>query len=179
MCFFFIVIFLLLFLCLSFFFVYRGSWRMYVVPVIAQHNGMALYYDTALYNVAACVVLLLPQSLYLATMNQRGQWVCWMSTSRKNGLMWRTHTRKGRYFDTSCPRVDIFYACSLLRTGMFIAQDCRVFCLIFWYYVHVDSIAGTAAVVAKNCEWTGKPPTPFCPPWGAPYFLRTTKPHEP
>ena len=60
---------------------------MYVVPVIAQHNGMALYYDTALYNVAACVVLLLPQSLYLATMNQRGQWVCWMSTSRKNGLM--------------------------------------------------------------------------------------------
>ena len=24
--------------------------------------------------------------------NQRGQWVCWMSTSRKNGLMRRTHT---------------------------------------------------------------------------------------
>ena len=27
------------FLCLS---VYRGSWRMYVVPGIAQHNGMTL-----------------------------------------------------------------------------------------------------------------------------------------
>ena len=25
-------------------------------------------------------------------MNQHGHWVCWMSTSRKNGLMWRTHT---------------------------------------------------------------------------------------
>ena len=33
------------FLCLSFFpvSVYRGSWRMYVVPVKAQHKGMALY----------------------------------------------------------------------------------------------------------------------------------------
>ena len=33
----------LVFLCLSrSLSVYRGSWRMYVVPVIAQHNGMAL-----------------------------------------------------------------------------------------------------------------------------------------
>ena len=37
------------FLCVSFFLffslsVYRGSWRMYVVPAIAQHNGMPLYY---------------------------------------------------------------------------------------------------------------------------------------
>ena len=28
---------------------YRGRWRMYVVPVIAQHNGMALF--TAVYPV--------------------------------------------------------------------------------------------------------------------------------
>ena len=34
------------FLCLHFFClsVYRGSWRMYVVPVIAQHTGMVLCY---------------------------------------------------------------------------------------------------------------------------------------
>ena len=33
-----------------------------------------------------------PQSLYLSRMkNQRGHWVCWMSTSRKNGLIRRTH----------------------------------------------------------------------------------------
>ena len=34
-------------------------------------------------------------SLYLSWMkNQRGHWACWMSTSRKNGFMWRTHTHK-------------------------------------------------------------------------------------
>ena len=26
--------------------------------------------------------------------NQRGSWVCWMSTSRNNGLVWRTHTER-------------------------------------------------------------------------------------
>ena len=61
-----------------------------VVPAIAQHNGMALLYYCCLsgiYNVAACVVVLGPQSLYLSRMKQRGHWVCWMSTNRKNGLM--------------------------------------------------------------------------------------------
>ena len=40
--------------------VYRGSWVMYVVPVIAQHNGMALLRVllSTWYNVAACVVAL-------------------------------------------------------------------------------------------------------------------------
>ena len=49
-------------LCLSFFSlsVYRGSWRMYVVLVIAQQNGMActIIGNTAVYNVTACVVVL-------------------------------------------------------------------------------------------------------------------------
>ena len=36
--------------------VYRGSWRKYVVPVMAQHNGM--HCTIAVYNVAACVVVL-------------------------------------------------------------------------------------------------------------------------
>ena len=48
--------------------------------------GMALYHWllSAWCNVAACVVVLWPQSLYLfRTKNQRGHWVCWMSTSRK------------------------------------------------------------------------------------------------
>ena len=30
---------------------YRGSWYMYVVPVIAQHNGMTLHYFYAVYLV--------------------------------------------------------------------------------------------------------------------------------
>ena len=42
--------------------VYRGCWRMYVVPVIAQHttsNGIVLpVLTTAVYTVAACVVVL-------------------------------------------------------------------------------------------------------------------------
>ena len=39
------------------------------------------------YNVAARIVALRPQSLYLFInrMNQRGHWVCRMSTGRKNG----------------------------------------------------------------------------------------------
>ena len=65
----------------------KGIVPYHVVPVIAQHNGMALYYCClAWYKVAACLVVLWPQSLYLSRMNQRGHWVCWM-TSRKNGLM--------------------------------------------------------------------------------------------
>ena len=34
--------------------VYRGSWRMYVVPVVAQHNGMALYYYCCLQCSCMC-----------------------------------------------------------------------------------------------------------------------------
>ena len=41
----FFVSFRFVFFCLSFFSqVYRGSWRMYVGPIIAQHNGIELYY---------------------------------------------------------------------------------------------------------------------------------------
>ena len=45
-----LLLFLILFLCFFVFLfflshsVYRGSWRMYVAPGIAQHNSMALYY---------------------------------------------------------------------------------------------------------------------------------------
>ena len=45
------------------------------------------------YNVAACVVVLWSQSLYLLRMtSQRGHWVCWMSTSTRwrSGLTWST-----------------------------------------------------------------------------------------
>ena len=39
------------------------------------------------------VVVLRLQSLYLSrTKNHHEHWVCWMSTSRKNGFMRRTHT---------------------------------------------------------------------------------------
>ena len=45
-----------------------------------------------MYNVAAGVVVFWPQNLYLLRMkNQCGHWVCWMSTRRNGGLMWRTH----------------------------------------------------------------------------------------
>ena len=94
------VLLYLLFVCFKLFFlcflvfnfiylsVYRACWRMYLVPFIAQHNDMALHY---------CLHRSLrPQSLHLSrTKNQRGHWVCWMPTSRKNGLMWRTHTYTG------------------------------------------------------------------------------------
>ena len=41
-------------------------------------HGIVLLLSTW-YNVAACVVVLLPQSLYLSRMkNQRGQWVYWI-----------------------------------------------------------------------------------------------------
>ena len=31
------------------------------------------------------------------TKNQRGRWLCWMSTSRKNSLMWSTHIYSSTY----------------------------------------------------------------------------------
>ena len=56
-----------------------------------QRHDIVLLLSTW-YNVAACVVVLWPKSLFLSRMkNQRGHWVCWMSTSRENGVMWRTH----------------------------------------------------------------------------------------
>ena len=55
-------------------------------------------------NVAACVVVLWPQSLLsiIRMKNQRGHWVCWMSTSRKNGIKWRTHTYQYSYSSIMC-----------------------------------------------------------------------------
>ena len=92
--FFFLCVFLLC-VCECFFFFlcvsgYIAGVYMYVVPVIAQHNGMALYSNSsylsalALYYycclpgttyIAVCVVVLLPQSLYLSRINQRGHCV--------------------------------------------------------------------------------------------------------
>ena len=46
-----------------------------------QRHDIVLLLSTW-YNVAACVVVLWPKSLYLYRMkNQPGHWVCWMSTS--------------------------------------------------------------------------------------------------
>ena len=55
---------------------------------------LKLVWGTTTFDLShCCVVVLWPQSLYLSRMkNQRGHWVCWMSTSRKDSLMWRTHT---------------------------------------------------------------------------------------
>ena len=70
-----------------------------------QYDDMALHCPllTVLtaYQVRGNVVSLLwrslwPQSLFLFYLiglkNRHGHWLCWMSTGRKNGLMWRTHT---------------------------------------------------------------------------------------
>ena len=62
--------------------VYRGSWRMYVV---AWHCTTAGYLLQRM--IASCVVVLWPQSLHPSRMkNQRGHWVCWVSTSGKNSF---------------------------------------------------------------------------------------------
>ena len=62
-----------------------------------QYDDTSLYYLLCLlyYNVVSLVSWFSwPQSLYLSRRKDRhGQWVCWMSTGRKNGLMCRTHTR--------------------------------------------------------------------------------------
>ena len=81
--------------------VYRGYGRMYIVPVMAQYTtsiGMALYYLLLLSKP------LLPVSYFCyhrpwfsRTKNQRGHWVCWMSTSRKNSLMSSTHIYSSTY----------------------------------------------------------------------------------
>ena len=50
---------------------------------------------TALQCTCISVVVLWPQSFYLSSngrKNRHRHWVSWMSTGRKNGLIWRTHT---------------------------------------------------------------------------------------
>ena len=55
---------------------------------------LTVAYSIRRVTIAAFVVVLWLQSLYLSrTKNQRGHWVCWISPSRKNSLMWRTHTQ--------------------------------------------------------------------------------------
>ena len=68
------------------------SWHMYiyVVPVIAQHNGVALYY-CRLQRSGLCRSSATTE-LVSRVKKQRGHWVNCMSTSRKNGSMSRTHT---------------------------------------------------------------------------------------
>ena len=132
----------------SLFRVYRGRWCMYMCW------GMALYYcclPGTWYNVAASVVVLWPQSLYLSRMkNQEGHWVCWMSTSRKNGLMWTTHAysyvfmyvcRKLIPGDVCC----VFYVILLLVRGININiiytwNLARIH--LGWRYVYVVFIYG-------------------------------------
>ena len=65
---------------------------MYKVPVIAQHNGIALHHYCcleAVYNVAAGFVVFCDHgaAIYLSRMNnQRRHGVSWMSTSRRHIL---------------------------------------------------------------------------------------------
>ena len=53
------------------------------------------------HNVASCVVVLWTE-LVSRMENQRGHWVCWMSTSRKKGLIWRTHTWTRLFIHRRC-----------------------------------------------------------------------------
>ena len=44
-------------------------------------------------NTRIVILCLWPQTLYLSRRkNRHGHWVCWMSTGRRNGLTWGTHT---------------------------------------------------------------------------------------
>ena len=67
---------------------------LFVFPLSLSVDGVCILWHgivlllSTWYNVAACVVDFLPQSLYLSRIkNQRGHWMCWNSTSKKNGLM--------------------------------------------------------------------------------------------
>ena len=59
-------------------------------PCTTYYTAVYLVQRSCLYRSFVTTKL---ASLYLGRMkNQRGLWVCWMLTSRKNGLMWRKHT---------------------------------------------------------------------------------------
>ena len=54
---------------------------------------MALHCTTAVYLVQrSCLYRSFLTTELAFEVNQRGHWVRWMSTTRKNGLMWRTYT---------------------------------------------------------------------------------------
>ena len=75
-------------LCLPFFSLVNAS-----VLLCMSYLSYPARWIIALSALLTAVVVVWPQSLCLARMkNRHGHWLCWMSTSRKNGLMWRTHT---------------------------------------------------------------------------------------
>ena len=68
-----------------------------------------LPYSARLYGIALSTLLTTSQCIIsvayfcehractsLGPKNRHAQWVCWMSTGRNNGLMWRTHTHLGQ-----------------------------------------------------------------------------------
>ena len=63
--------------------------------------------------------------------HQRGHWVCWMSTSRKNGLMWRTQT----------PVIISSFCCCLLHQSMYSPARSIIVCCTY-----------VCTAVATNCS---------------------------
>ena len=99
----------------------RVCWRLYVVPVIAQHttsNGMALYYLLLLSTPLLPVSWFCNLRTWMSrTKNQRGHWVCWMSTRRSNSLTWSTHIQQHLPLEKT-PRAPVssFFARSIYRS---------------------------------------------------------------
>ena len=81
-----------------------------------QYVGLCnLWSPCCFYDVLMSLVVLWPQSLYLSrTNNQHGHGVCWMSTGRQNGLMWRTHTE--------CIHMDVIIDDGILLYGMLLTN---------------------------------------------------------
>ena len=79
---------------------YWGSWRMCICCVChsparwhslhCARNAVYLRRRSCLYHSFATTELVSCLS-FNGMENQRGHWVCWMSTGGKNGLMWTTH----------------------------------------------------------------------------------------
>ena len=68
-------------------------------PVRRHVIPLSTLLTTLLWSIL-CVVVLWPQSLYISRRkNRHGHWVCWTSTGRKNGFMWRTHTLRTAVFN--------------------------------------------------------------------------------
>ena len=62
----------------------RVSFALLIRRLYAEANAMIIAY---IFVTTERVSLLL-----IGLKNRHGHWLCWMSTGRKNGLMWRTHT---------------------------------------------------------------------------------------
>ena len=85
----------------------------------------------------------------LGLKNRHGHWLCWMSTGRKDGLMWRTYTLVRRY----------------------VCQEPRYWKWTWWCTCHLGSCCSVSTVRFTCTGWvsTGKVmknttvPTRMCP----------------